>query len=186
MCPRNLLGHPIDPHGFIRAASYKDMGNVDTFLNTMFCSSCGLCEMYSCIQGISPRLLITEYKKGLKENGITEHHAKTYEVNDDRKYRKISIKRLTSRLALSRYDKLTSLKEINWPGIDIRVNLTEHKDNPAKPVIGLNELVTKGQVIAVYDDIDKFPIYAGIDGVAKEVTEDYIFIEIQGGRTGNE
>ena len=43
MCPRNLLGHPVDPHGFIRAASYKNMDNIYTFLNTMFCSSCGLC-----------------------------------------------------------------------------------------------------------------------------------------------
>ena len=186
LCPRNLLGHPVDPHGFIRAASYKDMGNLDKFLNTMFCSSCGLCEMYSCIQGLSPRLLLTEYKKGLKENGIITVKATQNDVEEDRKYRKISIKRLTSRLALSRYDKLAPLKEIKWPDINVRISLTEDNDETAKPVVKTNDLVTEGQIIAVYDDENKFPLYSGIDGIVTEVAENYIFIENQGGRTVNE
>ena len=186
LCPRNLLGHPVDPQGFIRAASYKDMGNVDKFLNTMFCSSCGLCEMYSCIQGLSPKLLMTEYKKGLKENGITEHHAPLNEVNDDRKYRKISIKRLTSRLALTRYDKLTLLKEMNWPDTNVKISLIENKECPAKAIVCLNDLVTEGQIIAIFEDADKFPLYATISGIVTEVTEQYIFIENRGGRTDNE
>ena len=186
LCPRFLLGHPVDPHGFIRAASYKDMGNVDKFLNTMFCSSCGLCEMYSCIQGLSPKLLMTEYKKGLRENGITEHHSPMDKVNDDRKYRKISIKRLTSRLALSRYDKLTSLKETSWTDSSIKIELNSDSECPVKTLVSLNDLVTEGQMIAEYEDADKFPLYAGITGRVTEVTEQYIFIENQGGRTDNE
>lgn len=186
LCPRNLLGHPVDPHGFIRAASCSAMENTDKFLNTMFCSSCGLCEMYSCVQGISLKNIMTEYKEGLIENGITKYHTDLNKISDDRKYRKISIKRLTSHLALTRYDKLTSLKEISWPGKNVKLCLTDNKDCPAKAVVKLNDSVTEGQIIAVFDDENKFPIYSGISGVVTEVTEEYIFIENQGGRTDNE
>ena len=37
LCPRNRLGHPIEPHKFMRAATCKDMQDTDTFINTMFC-----------------------------------------------------------------------------------------------------------------------------------------------------
>ena len=46
LCPRNRLGHPIEPHKFMRAATCKDVQDPNIFINTMFCSSCGLCEMY--------------------------------------------------------------------------------------------------------------------------------------------
>ena len=62
LCPRHLLGHPIEPHKFMRAATCKDIQDTDIFLNTMFCSSCGLCENYSCMQGLSPRSLIADIK----------------------------------------------------------------------------------------------------------------------------
>ncbi|WP_334104398.1 4Fe-4S dicluster domain-containing protein, partial [Muricomes intestini] len=50
LCPRYLLGHPIEPHLFMRAATCKDIQKPDIFIDTMFCSSCGLCELYSCMQ----------------------------------------------------------------------------------------------------------------------------------------
>ena len=58
LCPRNRLGHPIEPHKFMRAATCKDIQDPNIFINTMFCSSCGLCEMYSCMQSLSPRSLM--------------------------------------------------------------------------------------------------------------------------------
>ncbi|CUQ63472.1 Uncharacterised protein [Dorea longicatena] len=54
----------------MRAATCKDVQEPNIFVNTMFCSSCGLCEMYSCMQGLSPRTLMAEYKAGLRANGL--------------------------------------------------------------------------------------------------------------------
>ena len=70
LCPRNRLGHPIEPHLFMRAATCKDIQDPNIFINTMFCCSCGLCELYSCMQNLSPRSLMAEYKAGLRANGI--------------------------------------------------------------------------------------------------------------------
>ena len=70
LCPRNRLGHPIEPHKFMLAATCKDLQDPNIFVNTMFCSSCGLCEMYSCMQGLSPRSLMADYKAGLRKAGL--------------------------------------------------------------------------------------------------------------------
>ena len=65
LCPRHALGHPIEPHLFMRAAANRDFQDMNPFLNTFFCSGCGLCELYSCPQGLQPRTRITNYKNGL-------------------------------------------------------------------------------------------------------------------------
>ena len=46
LCPRHALGHPIEPHKFMRSAANKDFQDTNVFLNTFFCSSCGLCENF--------------------------------------------------------------------------------------------------------------------------------------------
>ena len=46
LCPRHMLGHPIQPHLFMRAATCKDVQDPNIFVNTFFCCSCGLCELY--------------------------------------------------------------------------------------------------------------------------------------------
>lgn len=70
LCPRNLLGASIKPHEFMRALANGLTYNVEPFLNSFFCVSCGLCEMYSCHQGLSPRTLLDQYKGGLRANGV--------------------------------------------------------------------------------------------------------------------
>ena len=55
LCPRNLLGQSIAPNVFMRAIANGLTYDVEPFLNSFFCCSCGLCEMYSCHQGLSHR-----------------------------------------------------------------------------------------------------------------------------------
>ena len=56
LCPRHNLGHPIDPARFMRAASAGDFRDVNPYIDSAFCSSCGVCEMYACPQSLAPRL----------------------------------------------------------------------------------------------------------------------------------
>ena len=57
LCSRNLLGHPINPSEFMRVASNGITNDAAPYLDAMYCSGCGLCEQYSCVQNLSPRLL---------------------------------------------------------------------------------------------------------------------------------
>ena len=112
LCPRNRLGHPIQPHLFMRAATCKDVQEPNIFVNTMFCSSCGLCEMYSCMQGLSPRTLMAEYKAGLRANGLRPPKVEAKPVGPEREYRKVPMERLMARLDLTKYNKRLRLMSL--------------------------------------------------------------------------
>lgn len=183
LCPRNRLGHPIEPHKFMRAATCKDIQQPDIFLNTMFCSSCGLCEIYSCMQGLSPRTLMAEYKAGLRENGIKPAQGVIpAPVGAEREYRKVPMERLMARLDLARYDKEAPMEE-TLPDIRrVKILLSQHIGAPASPIVKAGDRVTKGQMIAQPGKGLSVGIHASIDGTVTEAGDKYIVIETQEGR----
>lgn len=187
LCPRYLLGHPIEPHLFMRAATCKDIQKPDIFIDTMFCSSCGLCELYSCMQGLSPRSLMTEYKAGLKESGVSPPQGIAAKpIGIEREYRKVPMQRLMARLDLTRYDKEAPLDESEVPVRKVKILLSQHIGTPATAVVKPGEKVSKGQMIAGPGKGLSVGIHASIDGTVCTVNKKYITIETKEGRAGNE
>lgn len=187
LCPRNRLGHPTEPHLFMRAATCKDLQDPNIFINTMFCSSCGLCEMYSCMQGLSPRTLMAEYKAGLRANGMKPPQGVTKKpVGKEREYRKVPMERLMARLDLTRYDKEAPLDESVIPVGKVKILLSQHIGAPASPIVKRDEKVVQGQMIAEPGKGLSVAMHASISGTVSEVNEKYIIIETQEGRAGNE
>jgi len=178
LCPRHQLGHPITPHSFMQAATCKDIQKPEIFLNTMFCSSCGLCEMYSCMQGLNPRSLITEYKNGLRANGVKPPtDAKISEVESSRKYRKVPMQRLMARLELTKYNKNAPLDNEVVKMNNVKIMLSQHIGAPTVAVVTKGEAVTKGQMIGKPADGLSTAIHASINGKVMEVTEKYVIIQ---------
>lgn len=187
LCPRNLLGHPIEPHLFMRAATCKDMQRPDIFINTMFCSSCGLCEMYSCMQDLSPRTLMSEYKAGLRQNGIKPPQGIAPKPLDEaRKYRKVPMERLMARLDLTRYDTEAPLHDDPVSVERVKILLGQHIGAPALAIAKPGDEVKAGDMIAKPGKGLSVGIHASISGIVSEVQETYIIIESQEGRAGNE
>ena len=184
LCPRNRLGHPIQPHLFMRAATCKDVQEPNIFVNTMFCSSCGLCEMYSCMQGLSPRTLMAEYKAGLRANGLRPPQVEAKPVGLEREYRKVPMERLMARLDLTKYNKEAPLDESVVPVSKVKIMLSQHIGAPAAAIVKQGDKVTKGQMIAEPAKGLSVGIHASIDGVVSEVTDKYVIIETQEGRAG--
>ena len=184
LCPRNRLGHPIQPHLFMRAATCKDVQEPNIFVNTMFCSSCGLCEMYSCMQGLSPRTLMAEYKAGLRANGLRPPKVEAKPVGPEREYRKVPMERLMARLDLTKYNKEAPLDESVVPVSKVKIMLSQHIGAPAAAIVKQGYKVTKGQMIAEPAKGLSVGIHASIDGVVSEVTDKYVIIETQEGRAG--
>ena len=184
LCPRNRLGHPIQPHLFMRAATCKDVQEPNIFVNTMFCSSCGLCEMYSCMQGLSPRTLMAEYKAGLRANGLRPPQVEAKPVGPEREYRKVPMERLMARLDLTKYNKEAPLDESVVPVSKVKIMLSQHIGAPAAAIVKQGDKVTKGQMIAEPAKGLSVDIHASIDGVVSEVTDKYVIIETQEGRAG--
>ena len=184
LCPRNRLGHPIQPHLFMRAATCKDVQKPDIFVNTFFCSSCGLCEMYSCFQGLSPRTLMAEYKAGLRSHGLKPPAVVPKPVGEEREYRKVPMERLMARLDLTKYNKEAPLDESAVLVRKVKIMLSQHIGAPASPIVKQGDTVVAGQMIAEPARGLSVGIHASIDGVVKEVSEKYVIIETQEGRAG--
>ena len=179
LCPRNLLGHPIEPHNFMRLATSGDTQDIEPFINTMFCSNCGLCEMYSCMQNLSPRTLITQYKEGLRENGIgIPKDVLAKEVSKSRNYKKVPMARLTARLGLTKYNSPAPLKDEIYDAKKVKILLSQHIGAPATPIVKKGDKVKSGQLIGEYQ-AEKLGVgvHASIDGVVTDVNDRYITIK---------
>lgn len=179
LCPRNLLGHPITPHMFMRSVSSGTANNIQPLLDTMFCSACGLCEMYSCGQGLAPRTLIGEYKASLRKNGVPiPKGVSAKPVKPYRNERRVPMERLTARLGLTRYDTDAPLVDEEVVPSSVKIQLTQHIGAPAKAFVAVNDKVSAGQVIGGTDD-DKLgvKIHAAISGTVTDVNDRFVTIK---------
>ena len=178
MCPRHLLGHPIEPHELMRVASNHDSRNTAPYLNTFFCSGCGLCEMYSCFQGLSPRTLIGKFKSGLKAAGVAapkiEGEPKPVE---NRELRRVPLARLRARLDLEKYNKSAPITDEEITPNEVKIMLSQHIGVPASPAVKKGDKVTVGQVVATAADGKlSVNIHSSIDGKVAEVNEKFILV----------
>lgn len=186
MCPRNLLGHPIEPHKFMRFVSGGAEGQTEAVLNTAFCSGCGVCEMYACPQGLSVRTLIGECKNELRREGVRVGEPKMHEIEERREYARLSLQRLTARLDLTRYNVAAPLDERNITPKRIKLMLSQHIGAPAVCAVSVGDSVSEGQCVATAPS-DKLGvgIHASIDGTISSVTDSYIIIEAKEGGAPN-
>lgn len=177
LCPRYNLGHPIEPHMFMRAASNQDFRDTTPYLNTYFCCSCGVCEMYSCPQSLAPRSLMADFKVGLRNKGIRAPQAKARPVEQSREYRKVPEERLKARLGLTKYDKPAPLNDEVAAVKKVTVKLSQHIGAPAQPIVSRGDMVTAGQMIAKpADKALSVAIHASISGKVVDVTPQAIVI----------
>ncbi len=177
LCPRHALGHPIEPHLFMRAASNKDFQDANPFVNTMFCSSCGVCELYSCPQGLSPRSLITEYKNGLRKAGVKPPQVEPAVVQPSREYRKVPEMRLEARLGLSKYNVEAPLNDVVVPMKTVKIMLNQHIGAPAKVCVSEGDIVEVGQMVGMPADGLSVGIHASVSGKVVDISDTYVRIK---------
>lgn len=168
MCPRNLLGHNLQPHLIMRAMAY---GKADSqaIKSSLLCCECGVCE-YACPMRLSPRWVNTSLKGQLVAAGIRYQGDGTEpEAAKSRDERKIPVKRLISRLALKEYDKPAPVKELANKPKKVTILLRQHIGVPCQPVVEVGDLVERGQLIGeIPEGKLGARVHASIDGVVLE------------------
>lgn len=180
LCSRHLLGHPIEPHAFMRSATSGATKDVGPFINTMYCSQCGICELYACGQNLSPRTLIGEYKMGLRKNGVQINHAdaKFTDVSEHREQRLVPMPRLTARLGLTKYNLPAPLVDETIGAKKVKIMLSQSIGVPAAPVVKKGDKVKAGQVIGeAAEGKLSMPVHASINGKVVDVNEKFVVIE---------
>lgn len=179
LCPRNLLGHPIDPGSFMLAASNGTSTDASPYINSLYCSSCGLCELYSCGQGLAPRSLLEFTKNSLRAKGVRPHPQPTQEVNPARPLRMIPLARLRARLGLDPYNCSAPINEEPLRMRRLAVSLSQHIGAPAVAVVQEGDKVTPGQLIAApAENALSVAIHAPLEGTVTEVTDKKIIITL--------
>lgn len=177
LCPRNLLGHPIEPHRFMRNISSGTTNDVKPYLGTFFCCSCGLCEMYSCFQELNPRTLIGIVKGSLRKGGIPIPEVTEAPVKKERNGRYILKSRLTAKLGLSEYNRSAPLDETEYKPKSVKILLSQHIGKPAEAIVKMGDTVKVGDTIATADENALgVAIHSSINGMVTEVTDKHIVV----------
>lgn len=176
LCPRHLLGHPIDPAHFMLNASFSF--DREPYLDAAYCSSCGLCEMYSCGQGLSPRLLLAAAKAENRAKGLKPNPSKGKEIPAARRYRRVPMKRLAARIGVDKYNKTAPMLDDEIKPKSVTIMLSQHIGAPAKAIVLPGDSVKAGQVIAVAVEGLCVNIHSSIDGRVTAVNDKFIKIGV--------
>jgi Na+-translocating ferredoxin:NAD+ oxidoreductase RnfC subunit len=176
MCSRHVLGHPIEPHRVMRAVANQDTSDLSVYINTAYCSGCGICENYACPQGLSPKSIIQEFKAGLRTAGIRAEKLEPAPVEPDRELRKVPVHRLAARLGLSNYDKAAPFVDTTPETSYVKIPMSQHIGAPAKPIVSAGDQVEKGQKIAEAAEGLSVAIHCSINGVVEKVSDKEIVV----------
>lgn len=148
MCPRHLLGFPLEPHKMVRTA----MGAVEVMpvliTSATLCCGCGICENLACSQGISPKAVINNFKAILAKNKMRYTSTDTVSPAPEREYRMIPSVKWASDLGVAKYDTVPDIiTEISdFKRLD--VPLGKHIGAPSQPTVSDGDYVCEGDVIA--------------------------------------
>ena len=164
MCPRFLLGYPLEPHKMVRTAMGVAEVIPEMVVSATLCCGCGICESLACSQGISPRAVIESYKALLAKNKLRFSGDGNYEPRDERDYRMIPYKKWMSALGVTKFDKIADYGgEINGFA-RVEIPLSGHIGAPSIPSVIDGDTVKAGDLIAKAADGLSLPQHASIDG----------------------
>jgi len=164
MCPRFLLGYPLEPHKMVRTAMSAAEVTPDFVLTATLCCGCGICESLACSQGISPRAVINNYKAMLAKNKMKFVGRDEVFARYEREYRKIPSDKWAQTLGVAKFDRVAEyIGEIN--DFDrVELPLGRFIGAPAMPVVRDGEEVRIGQIVAVARDGLSVSLAASING----------------------
>lgn len=173
MCPRYLLGHPVEPHIAMRSLEFNRMGE-QAILGAQFCCECNLCTMYACPEDLYPSFACIDNKQLMKREGLS--HPVTgrtdLPVHSMMEYRRIPVSSLIQKLGLAQFQNVGPLVDIDWKTDMVRIPLRQHIGGPATPVVAIGERVQAGQKIGEAAEGLGVSIHASVDGEVTHVGDD--------------
>ncbi|MCX6616373.1 MAG: SLBB domain-containing protein [Acidobacteria bacterium] len=148
LCPRFLLGHPIEPHLAMRALMFapeKDR----MIAGTLYCCECNLCSLFSCPETLDPKNVCAHDKVAAREKNL-KWQGDPNEVRPHSMYpaRRVPIRRLMQRLGLQSFRNVGPLEDRPLKPKRVVLPLEQHAGAPAAPVVRAGERVKEGQLIA--------------------------------------
>lgn len=181
LCPRYILGYPIEPHRVMRTllmtGEAKDRGS----LWAQYCCECNVCSLIACPEQLDPKNICVDAKALLRQNkdGRTDEELETLfrPPHPARKGREIPIKTLYTRLGLNPYDRKAGFVKPSLKPASVSIPLDSHIGAPASPTVGVGDKVKRGDVIGIVEEKSLgCPVHASINGRVSAVSDKTITI----------
>lgn len=183
LCPRWLLGHPIEPHRAMRSLGFNLSGELNV-QGTQFCCECNLCSLYSCPEDLDPKNVCAENKHRLAAEikrwanpPFNPDRPKLHMAN-----RKAPMKRLFHKLGLDGFLNEGPLEPRLVETTKVGIRLKQHLGAPCQPVVQVGQRVSKGQVVGRPPLRDGkpvlgVPVHASVDGTVTRIADGVVWIE---------
>ena len=180
LCPRFLLGHPIQPHMAMRSLVFVDETgtNVAPEAHALYCCECNLCSFVSCPEGLYPGSVCVINKRAAMAQKVTYTGEMINKAHPLADYRRTPSKRLKSMLDLARYKDEGPLVAFEFNPSTLKLMLKQHIGAPASPLVRQGDKVVKGQKIATVGDALGSEIHAPADGTVMALTDTFIEISV--------
>ena len=179
MCPRHLLGFPIEPHKMVRATLSTAQVTPELVLNATLCCACDICGTFACCQGISPMQVIKEFKNILGKHRVrymadpNDH----FNVSPDREFRMLNAAKWKDMLGVTKFDRYPTYVETPVTARHVEIKMAQHIGAPSVPAVAVGDVVTVGQMIASAGNGLSVPQYASIAGKVTYVDDRVIVID---------
>lgn len=179
MCPRQLLGYPLEPHRMVRSSTSLPELDPALYTEASLCCGCGICEIAACCQDISPRAVIYEMKRHLGEKKLryAPPAGATFTPDPTRPYRQMPIPRWKRLLGVTPFDRRQVFTEGLPMPHTVEIAMSQHIGVPSVPSVKVGDTVRRGQRIAEAAAGLSVPQFASIDGRVTYVDDKKIVIE---------
>lgn len=181
LCPRWLLGHPIEPHQIMRrmggAQHWQEQLDDPVLRQAQYCCECGVCELVACPMELRPRAVNAMIKRELAGQGIrTAKGQGTDQCRAYRDERAVPTAKAAARAGAGAWYHTEPVKFAQAAPKRVQIHLNSHIGAPAIPSVAQGARVEIGQCIA-QSPADKLgtSYHATIAGVVEEA-EDCVVI----------
>jgi len=177
LCPRYLLGYDVQPHKVMRSLEFTTSGAALWNQYADLCSTCGLCTLYSCPEGLYPREACVQSKAVLHKENIHFEQIRELKVHPMKENRRVPLKQLMKRIRLLDYDKPTPFNPDMPAPESVKILTKQHVGAPSVPVVKIGDYVREGDLIAdIPENSLGAKIHSSINGKVTQVTAEYIRI----------
>ena len=184
LCPRHLLGHPIEPHKIMRKLATGE--NIAELLDdkdiqsAALCCDCGVCELYACPMGLQPRKVNGLVKAELKKAGIRyQAEDKVYEPLPGRNERRAPTAKVAARADVWEYNDYVIRDLVEAKPVAVNIPMKMHSGGPCTPVVAVGDTVRAGDVIGTLREGVGTNIHSSICGRVTAVSDKSVKVETE-------
>jgi Na+-translocating ferredoxin:NAD+ oxidoreductase RnfC subunit len=178
LCPRYLLGHPIQPHRAMQALGFTGP-KTQLIAGTLACCECNLCSLYACPENLDPKNVCVEAKPVARELKLQWTGApESVQPHPLNKERRAPMRRLMAKLGLTEFNNVGPLEHRALSPASVALPLKQHSGAPAVPLVKLGDRVRAGDPLAVpAAGALGARIHSSIDGTVRAVGTTAITVE---------